>query len=151
MFYIVGVWDAEVQVAGAVAAFMTGMPVSGVIGGPLSGALLGLNGAFGLAGWQWLFLVEGLPAILLGLIVLVYLTDRPEVAHWLTPSEQNWLVSKLTTERAACTAVHPIGTLAALTDPTVWQLGIIFLLAAIGFYGYSFWAPLVIRSLTRGS
>jgi ACS family tartrate transporter-like MFS transporter len=151
MIYYLSLWYPEAQRARAIAAFMTAVPVSGVIGGPLSGALLGLNGAFGLAGWQWLFLVEGLPAILLGLIVLVYLTDRPEVAHWLTPSEQNWLVSKLTTERAACTAVHPIDTLAALTDPTVWQLGIIFLLAAIGFYGYSFWAPLVIRSLTGSS
>ncbi len=151
MIYYLSHWYPEAQRARAIAAFMTAVPVSGVIGGPLSGALLGLDGAFGLAGWQWLFLVEGLPAILLGLIVLVYLTDRPEAAHWLAPAERHWLVSKLTTERAACTAAHPIGTLAALTNPTVWQLGIIFLLAAIGFYGYSFWAPLIIKSLTGSS
>jgi len=83
--------------------------------------------------------------------VLVYLTDHPEAAHWLSPAERHWLVSKLATERAACTAAHPIGTLAALSNPTVWQLGIIFLLAAIGFYGYSFWAPLIIKSLTGSS
>jgi ACS family tartrate transporter-like MFS transporter len=98
-----------------------------------------------------LFLIEGLPAILLGVIVLVYLTDRPAAAHWLTPAERHWMVSKLATERVTCTAAHPIRTLEALANPTVWQLGIIFLLAAIGFYGYSFWAPLIIKSLTGSS
>jgi len=74
---------------------MTAVPVSGLIGGPLSGALLSLNGAFGIAGWQCLFLVEGLPAVLLGVIVLVYLTDRPETAHWLSSAEKDWLVTEL--------------------------------------------------------
>jgi ACS family tartrate transporter-like MFS transporter len=151
MIYYLSLWYPEAQRARAIAAFMTAVPVSGVIGGPLSGVLLSLNGICGLAGWQWLFLIEGLPAILLGVIVLVYLTDHPEAAHWLSPAERHWLVSKLATERAACTAAHPIGTLAALSNPTVWQLGIIFLLAAIGFYGYSFWAPLIIKSLTGSS
>jgi ACS family tartrate transporter-like MFS transporter len=151
MIYYLSQWYPEAQRARAIAAFMTAVPVSGVIGGPLSGALLNLNGACGLAGWQWLFLVEGVPAVLFGVIVLVYLTDRPEAARWLAPTEQHWLVSKLATERAACTAAHPIGTLETLTNPTVWQLGIIFLLAAIGFYGYSFWAPLIIKSLTGSS
>jgi ACS family tartrate transporter-like MFS transporter len=151
MIYYLSLWYPEAQRARAIAAFMTAVPVSGVIGGPLSGALLSLNGICGLAGWQWLFLIEGLPAILLGVIVLVYLTDQPEAAHWLTPAERHWLVGKLATERAACAAAHPIRTLAALANPTVWQLGIIFLLAAIGFYGYSFWAPLIIKSLTGSS
>ena len=151
MVYYLSEWYPEAQRARAIAAFMTAVPVSGVVGGPLSGALLELNGVFGLAGWQWLFLVEGLPAILLGLIVLVYLTDRPEAAHWLSPVERDWLIGKLASERTARSAAYPIGTLAALTNPTVWQLGIIFLLAAIGFYGYSFWAPLVIKSVTGTS
>src|SRR5438552_4293344 len=151
MVYYLSHWYPEAQRARAIAAFMTAVPVSGVIGGPLSGALLSLNGAFGLAGWQWLFLVEGLPAILLGVIVLLYLNDRPEVARWLSPDERNWLISKLANESTARSAAYAIGSFAALTNPTVWQLGIIFLLAAIGFYGYSFWAPLVIKSLTRSS
>jgi len=151
MIYYLSLWYPRAQRARAIAAFMTAVPLSGVIGGPLSGALLSLDGVSGLAGWQWLFLVEGLPAVLLGVIVLVYLTDRPEIADWLTPAERQWLVNKVVTERAACTAAHPIGTLAALANPTVWQLGIIFLLAAIGFYGYSFWAPLIIKSLTGRS
>ena len=151
MIYYLSLWYPEAQRARAIAAFMTAVPVSGVIGGPLSGALLSLNGVYELAGWQWLFLIEGLPAILLGMIVLVNLTDRPEAAHWLIPAERHWLVSKLATEPAACAAAHPIHTLTALGNPTVWQLGIIFLLAAIGFYGYSFWAPLIIKSLTGSS
>jgi MFS transporter, ACS family, tartrate transporter len=149
--YYLSQWYPEAQRARAIAAFMTAVPVSGVIGGPISGALLTLNGVFGLAGWQWLFLVEGLPAILLGVIVLFYLIDRPEAAHWLAPAERNWLVSKLADERAARNEAHSIGILAALTSPTIWQLGIIFLLAAVGFYSYFFWAPLIIKSLTGSS
>lgn len=147
--YYLSHWYPEAQRARAIAAFMTAVPVSGVIGGPLSGALLELNGVFGLAGWQWLFLVEGVPAILLGLIVLAYLTDRPETAHWLSSAEKDWLVSRLAAEHGSRGAAHSI--VSALTNPTIWQLGIIFLLAAVGFYGYSFWAPLVVKSLTGAS
>jgi ACS family tartrate transporter-like MFS transporter len=148
MVYYLSQWYPEAQRARAIAAFMTAVPVSGVIGGPLSGALLTLHGVFGLAGWRWLFLVEGLPAILLGVIVLFYLIDRPEAAHWLAPAERNWLANKLANERAVRNEAHSIGILAALTNTTIWQLGIIFLLAAVGFYSYSFWAPLIIKSLT---
>jgi MFS family permease len=149
--YYLSRWYPEAQRARAIAAFMTAVPVSGVIGGPLSGILLQLNGTFGLAGWQWLFLVEGLPAILLGVIVLVYLDDRPEIAQWLSPAERDWLIRKLEDEQSARRAAPPLGILAALTNPTIWQLGVIFLLAAVGFYGYSFWAPLVIKALTSSS
>jgi MFS transporter, ACS family, tartrate transporter len=149
--YYLSHWYPEGQRARAIAAFMTAVPVSGVIGGPLSGALLTLNGLFGLAGWQWLFLVEGTPAILLGIIVLVYLTDRPETADWLSSAEKDWLMSRLAAERTSRDGTLPVGIFAALTNPTIWHLGIIFLCAAIGFYGYSFWAPLVIKSLTGAS
>jgi len=108
--------------------------------------LLELNGLHGLAGWQWLFLLEGLPAVIMGTSVLFYLKDRPETTHWLTPAERDWLVETLAAERQAG-ALRP-NIRVALTDTTVWKLGIIFLLAAAGFYGYSFWAPLVIKSLT---
>jgi ACS family tartrate transporter-like MFS transporter len=151
VIYYLSHWYPEAQRARAIAAFMTAVPVSGVVGGPLSGALLGLNGVLGLAGWQWLFLVEGIPAIFLGVIVLAYLTDRPEAAHWLSPEEKEWLVNELAAERDSRGTAHRIDIASALTNPTIWQLGIIFLLAAIGFYGYSFWAPLVIKSLTGSS
>ena len=151
MIYYLSQWYPEAQRARAIATFMTAVPVSGVIGGPLSGALLSLNGVSGLAGWQWLFLVEGVPAVLLGVIVLFYLTDRPETALWLAPAERNWLANELANERVVGNEAHSIGILAALMNPTIWQLGVIFLLAAVGFYSYSFWAPLIIKSLTGSS
>jgi MFS transporter, ACS family, tartrate transporter len=146
VIYYLSLWYPTAHRARAIAAFMTAVPVTGLIGGPLSGALLELNGLHGLAGWQWLFLLEGLPAVILGTSVLFYLKDRPETTHWLTPAERDWLVGTLAAERKACVLKPNIHV--ALTDVTVWKLGIIFLLVAAGFYGYSFWAPLIIKSLT---
>ncbi len=146
VIYYLSLWYPAAHRARAIAVFMTAVPVTGLIGGPLSGALLELNGLHGLAGWQWLFLLEGLPAVIMGTSVLFYLKDRPETTHWLTPAERDWLVETLAAERQAG-ALRP-NIRVALTDTTVWKLGIIFLLAAAGFYGYSFWAPLVIKSLT---
>jgi MFS transporter, ACS family, tartrate transporter len=146
VIYYLSLWYPTAHRARAIAAFMTAVPVTGLIGGPLSGALLELDGLHGLAGWQWLFLLEGLPAVILGTSVLFYLKDRPETTHWLTPAERDWLVGTLAAERKACVLKPNIHV--ALTDVTVWKLGIIFLLVAAGFYGYSFWAPLIIKSLT---
>jgi ACS family tartrate transporter-like MFS transporter len=146
VIYYLSLWYPAAHRARAIAAFMSAVPVTGLIGGPLSGALLGLDGLHGLAGWQWLFLLEGLPAVILGISVLFYLKDRPETTHWLSPAERDWLVETLAAERKACLPRPNIRV--ALTDKTVWKLGIIFLLVAAGFYGYSFWAPLIIKSLT---
>jgi MFS transporter, ACS family, tartrate transporter len=146
VIYYLSLWYPTAHRARAIAAFMTAVPVTGLIGGPLSGALLELEGLHGLAGWQWLFLLEGLPAVILGTSVLFYLKDRPETTHWLTPAERDWLVGTLAAERRACVLKPNIHV--ALTDVTVWKLGIIFLLVAAGFYAYSFWAALIIKSLT---
>jgi ACS family tartrate transporter-like MFS transporter len=146
VIYYLSLWYPAAHRARAIAAFMSAVPVAGLIGGPLSGALLELDGLHGLAGWQWLFLLEGLPAVILGTSVLFYLKDRPETTQWLTPAERDWLVETLAAERKACVLRPNIRV--ALTDITVWKLGLIFLLVAAGFYGYSFWAPLVIKSLT---
>jgi ACS family tartrate transporter-like MFS transporter len=146
VIYYLSLWYPAAHRARAIAAFMTAVPVSGLIGGPLSGALLELDGLHGLAGWQWLFLLEGLPAVILGTSVFFYLKDQPETTQWLTPVERDWLVETLAAERKACVLRPNIRV--ALTDLTVWKLGFIFLLVAAGFYGYSFWAPLVIKSLT---
>lgn len=146
VIYYLSLWYPTAHRARAIAAFMTAVPVTGLIGGPLSGALLGLDGVHGLKGWQWLFFLEGLPAVVLGSSVIFYLNDRPETTRWLAPAERDWLVETLAVERKACVLKPDIR--AALTDVTVWKLGIIFLLVAAGFYGYSFWAPLIIKSLT---
>lgn len=149
VIYYLSLWYPAAQRARAIALFMTAVPVTGLVGGPLSGMLLSLNGVHGLAGWQWLFLCEGLPAVVLGLVVLVYLTERPEAAGWLTSAERECIVAELNAEQH--TKAGAVSITAALTNPTIWLLGIIFLLVAIGFYGYSFWSPLVIKSLTGAS
>jgi len=146
VIYYLSLWYPTAHRARAIAAFMTAVPVTGLIGGPLSGALLDLDGIYGLAGWQWLFLLEGLPAIVLGASVIFYLDERPETTQWLAPEERDWLVDTLAAERRTWPLRPDIRV--ALTDVGVWRLGIIFLLVATGFYGYSFWAPLVIRSIT---
>ena len=147
VIYYLSQWYPHANRARAIAAFMLAIPVAGLVGGPLSGALLGLNGLYGLAGWQWLFLLEGLPSVLLGLIALVYLTDRPAGASWLTTPERTWLVTRLSAEHEAAQAANPIGVIAALRNRTVWHLGSIFFLANVGFYAYSIWSPQIIKSL----
>jgi ACS family tartrate transporter-like MFS transporter len=98
IFYLSEWFPSEAR-ARAIARFMTAIPVSGMIGGPFSGALMGLNGWLGLTGWQWLFLLEGVPAVVLGFVVLRYLPDRPEDATWLRPEQRQWLVERLAIER----------------------------------------------------
>ena len=121
VIYYLSLWYPTAQRARAIAAFMTAVPVTGLIGGPLSGALLGLDGVYGLKGWQWLFLLEGLPAMALGISVIFYLDDRPETARWLAPPERKWLMETLAAERKACLLKPDIRV--ALTDATVWKLG----------------------------
>jgi ACS family tartrate transporter-like MFS transporter len=147
MIYYLSLWYPVAHRARAIAAFMTAVPISGLIGGALSGLLLGLDGIYGLRGWQWLFFLEGLPAILLGFSVLFVLNDRPETAGWLAPAERDWLVTTLNAEREEHQAERVMDIRLVLANPVVWRLGVIFLLVAAGFYGYSFWAPLVVQSL----
>ena len=151
VLYYLSEWYPQKHRARAISAFMSAIPVTGLVGGPMSAALLRLSGWHGLAGWQWLFLMEGVPAVLLGTVAFFYLTDRPEDARWLPPEERKWLVGVLAAERNSCRDEHRVTTRAALMHPTVWWLGTLFLLAVIGFYGYSMWSPLVIRSLTGGT
>jgi ACS family tartrate transporter-like MFS transporter len=128
---------------------MIAIPVSGVIGGPISGALLGLDGRLGLAGWQWLFLLEGLPAMLLGVVVLARLPDGPEDVGWLTAEEREWLAARLAAERDASARRHPLGVWRALGSATVWRLGILlFLCNAFGVYVLGLWLPQIVREVT---
>jgi ACS family tartrate transporter-like MFS transporter len=122
-----------------------------VVGGPVSGALLGLDRVFGLAGWQWLFLVEGIPAVLLGGVVLFYLTDYPEDALWLTPEQRTWLIDTLRQERASHPAAGHTSVLAAFGGK-VWfhvlLLVCVYFGANMFAYGISLWLPKLIRSLS---
>jgi MFS transporter, ACS family, tartrate transporter len=146
IIYYLSLWfPAEVR-ARMVARFVIAIPVSAVIGGPVSGALLGLSGKLGLTGWQWLFLLEGLPAVGLGLAVLLYLPDGPDDARWLAPSQRRWLTARLAAEREHLSQHgHSVGK--ALVSPIVWQLGLLgFLSISLGQYALGLWLPQIIRS-----
>jgi len=148
IFYL-SQWFPSRARARAVARFMTAIPVSGIIGGPISGALLGLGGRFGLTGWQWLFLLEGVPAILLGLVVFRYLPDQPERAQWLTSAQRKWLVESLTAERDHCIENHGYSVARALTNGVVWQMGLlVFLSTSFGQYALGLWLPQIVRGFS---
>ena len=118
-------WFPPYHRARIIAGFMAAIPVSIGLGAPISTALLGLNGVLGLAGWKWLFLAEAVPAVLLGISVLFYLTDRPEVAHWLSPDERQWLSSVMTEERRRVQTEPRVSVWRSLIDRRVLALGLI--------------------------
>jgi sugar phosphate permease len=109
--------------------------------------ILGLDGWHGLQGWQWLFLLEGLPAVLLGVVVLFYLTDTPEQARWLEPEEREWLVVTIRAEQSAADRRHSISLRAALFHPTVWLLCLILFACQTGSYGLQFWVPQIVKGM----
>jgi ACS family tartrate transporter-like MFS transporter len=142
--YYLSQWFPGAYRARAIAAIVIGIPLSGALGGPLGGALLGLSGVGHLSGWQWLFLIEGLPPVLLGIAVLVYLTERPEDAQWLLPERRIWLSDRLKQERPQAGAAN-ISTLRALANPLVWVLTVpYFALYAVSL-SYTLWAPILVR------
>src|SRR5882672_3277591 len=108
IIYCLTKWFPRRERARAIAGFMTAVVVAGIIGGPVSGGLLSLDGFGGLAGWQWLFVVEGLPAVILGVIVLRALPEQPSDARWLTKDEQAALTARLAEEAAETTKVVSI-------------------------------------------
>jgi ACS family tartrate transporter-like MFS transporter len=111
--------------------------------------ILELDGIAGLAGWRWLFLIEGIPSVILGLAVLAILPDRPADARWLTSEEKEWLAAQLTLPAAAGA---PRGDLrAALLDPGVWRTTLVYLLVTVGGYGFSLWLPQVIQAAWQGT
>src|SRR3954452_6353625 len=140
-------WFPAKQRAVAAAWFMAAAPISTAIGSPVSGAIMQLPPMFGLADWQLLYIIEALPAIVLGFVVLRYLTDTPAKAHWLASDEREWLIAKLTTEADArqANSGHTAGAWNALRDPRVLALALIYFGTSAGLYTLGLWAPLIIR------
>ena len=137
-------WFPAAFRARILSAFMIALPVSNAIGSPVSTALLSFE-ARGLHGWQWMFLLEGIPAVLCGVAVLAFLRDGPAKAAWLTDEERNWLQSELAAERAAHgTVVH--SSLASLREPRVWFFGLIYFGMLVGMYGFGFWLPQIVKA-----
>lgn len=142
-------WFPATYRAQSVARFMTAIPLAQVVGGPISGALLGMQGVGGLAGWQWLFLLEGLPSILLGGLVFYYMTERPEQAAWLPAEGKAWLAGQLGRERPATGSrpeFRPI-----VRDGMVWKLAALWLLQVLTAYGQLLWLPQIIKGASEMS
>jgi ACS family tartrate transporter-like MFS transporter len=141
-------WIPASERARAGALFMTASPIAMIVGAPVSEALLGLDDRLGLAGWQWLFLLEGMPAVVLGFVAWRYLTDRPEQARWLTTPQRDWLSTTMKLEREARLARHHTSELRMLFSGRLWLLSLIYFLNNVVTYGVFIWLPNIMRDVS---
>jgi ACS family tartrate transporter-like MFS transporter len=129
------------------AMFMAAAPVAGAIGSPVSAAIMQMNGLLGLRGWQWLFLLEGIPALVLGVITFRFLTDRPADAAWLAADERDWLSRAILQEQTAIKDPRSHSAWRAMMDWKVLTLSLAYFGTSAGLYTIGFWAPLIVRGL----
>jgi ACS family tartrate transporter-like MFS transporter len=141
IIYYLTYWVPAAGRARLVGTFMTAIPISTALGGPLSNAILRLDGNLGLSGWQWLFLTETIPSLVLGFATLLYLPDTPADAAWLTAEERHWLTGKLAAEKSSRSAHNHAGVIKALRSSRVLSLSLCYFGAEIGLYGVIFWIP----------
>ena len=151
IIYYLSLWFPAPQRARATARFMIAIPLAATIGNPLGGWVLGLDGRFGLHGWQWVFLLEGMPSVLFGIGVFVLLTDHPGQARWLTDEQRDWLAARLRRDGDESAALHGLPPLRALLHPMVWRLALLYFLLCANSYSYGFWAPIVVRDALHAS
>jgi MFS transporter, ACS family, tartrate transporter len=137
-------WFRQEDRAKASAMFMIAIPVANIIGSPLGGWLLGVRW-LGIQGWRWLFIVEGIPAIVFGIITVSYLTDWPRDARWLVPEEREWITAELAREALAKKAVRSYKIWEALLQPTVMQLTLIYFFAVSSIYSLTIWLPTFLK------
>jgi len=129
-----------------VGIFMVAIPVAGLIGSPVSGAILYMDGTLGLAGWQWIFLLEAAPAVLLGAAAFVWLTDRPEHASWLAPRQQQWLVAELETERRRAPRISHDSLWRVLSNRYVLIMALVYSGATGASTALALWMPQLVKS-----
>lgn len=139
-------WLPSAYRARMVAIFMVAIPAANFIGSPLSGLLLGLDGWLGMRGWHWLFILEGIPAVLLGIACLFVLTDRPEHAKWLSDEQRNWLTGRLADEAAKKTTIGHISLWKLLRHKDIWVLALIYSGASAAGSTMSVWAPQLLKT-----
>jgi ACS family tartrate transporter-like MFS transporter len=142
-------WIPAAERARTGALFMMGAPIAMILGAPISEMLLRLDGRLGLEGWQWLFLVEGFPAVVLGVLALRVLTDRPEQALWLPADQREWLTREMNRERAERTSRQHGSDLRSLGSGRVWLLSLIYFLNTVVTYGVFLWLPKILRDASR--
>ena len=143
IFYLT-LWFPSVYRARVVAMFMLAIPFSSIIGAPISGALLNLSG-FGLDGWQWLFICEAIPSMLMAVGVVFYLTDRPAQAHWLLAEERDWLEARLAAERSRKQAAEHLSIGKAISDPRVMACAFVYFCLNAASYGVAFFLPTIVK------
>jgi MFS family permease len=144
IFYIT-LWFPAAYRARIVGWFMFAIPISTVIGSPISGYILNMDGVMGLHGWQWLFILEAIPAVILTFFVLFYLTDRPRDARWLTEEERHWLEQTLAAEQRNRESIHKISWTQSLTNWRVIALGFVYMGITVPLYGLGFFLPQIIK------
>ena len=144
IIYYLTRWFPPRERAQTVAAFMTATLAAGIVGGPISGALLSLHGAGGLAGWQWLFLLEGAPAVVLGVAVLRVLPDGPSDARWLSEAERAAIEADLVDESTRPADTRTAG--AALTSGRLWLLAAVYFTIPVALYGMGFFLPQIVKA-----
>jgi ACS family tartrate transporter-like MFS transporter len=130
--------------------FMTAIPISIVCGSLISSQILRLGSWGGLADWQWLFILEAIPAIVLGIVVFVFLTDRPEQAHWLTQEQKDWLVRRLAAERTQRESIHDYSLAQTMRNPRVWLLTLVYFGQNVAGYGLVLFLPQIISRFGVG-
>ena len=141
-------WFRAQDQAISVALFTAAIPVSYLLGAPLSTWIMDHVSGFGFSGWRWMLLLEGLPAVLGGIVCYFCLTDRPEQAKWLRPEEKAWLIRELEKDRQHRSHVKQLGTLAAITEPKVLLLALIYFVYQAGSLGVGYWMPQIIKELS---
>ena len=151
VIYYLSQWFPAADRASAISRFMTAAAVSGIVGGPLSAALFKLDGLSGLAGWQWIFVAQGIPSVILGVTTLRFLTDRPSEAKWLSSMEREYLDRTMRTETADISRTGHVTLRRALLHPTVWRLSLLSFTLLVGLYSISFWLPQIVQSLSSGT
>lgn len=140
-------WFPARHRAGVTAFFMAAAPISTALGSPISAALLEMNGVGGMHGWQWMFILEAIPALILGVIVFFYMTDRPEQAKWLQDDERAWLIKAMAEENAGKGDGGKHGIISGLANPRVLALALIYFGTSAGLYTLGIWAPQIIKQL----
>ncbi len=146
IFYLTN-WFPSVYRARAISILYIAVPVSNAVASVISGAILGMDGTLGLAGWQWIFIIEAIPAVLLAFVVLSLMTERPAVATWLTAAERDWLEEELQAERSKVESAGRLSLWQSFTDVRVLALSMIYFTGVTASYGIVFFMPQIVKAL----
>ena len=140
-------WFPAAQRVAVLGLFILAQPLANAIGAPISGLLLRMDGVWGLQGWQWMYIIEGLPAILMGVVVLFVVTDRPKDAMWLAPEERRWLQDTMDAEDAAKAGGGSHSFMDGLKDPRALIYSALYFGLVMGIYGLSLWLPSIVKAM----